>query len=643
MSSDLITFSHPPYLFLDWYQAVIFEIAIDDLEALDDAAFRRAREQIDFAVKKNVVGVMFKCPQCPRKLNLLASLIEPHLNKEGNKEFLVYIELHVVNTRNSDPWLYWNQLRCHLPPNDQLKLSLNLKNGYPSDQEVQRWAGEPVAIVRHTIIGPAAKVKARFVNDLLRFCVPIAQKREIAMLLDGVKRSDFKFVEKTWKFILSKLSKAFLGGSYVQHISDNPSAPMQPLRDNLLHSEYAVFEEDQMKYALYYHALVDAMVDRIDARETSRSSASSISEVDALLDSGISCYDSPTPERNYSPSHESEYIITKPLRPYEKGWIKYDVDTLIQHDDQIESLDHSGSLTVVVAGAGRGPLVTATLLAAQVAKINKITVHVIEKNPNVTQCLKDRVKTDWLPMYPGASIHIHPVDMRIDEITDLIQGEVDIVVSELLGSFGDNELSPECLGALLSHLNRDVICIPQSYSSYVQPIMSYKCHCKVQKRAIDEGKPPDTYLTSYHSMSFRNYYAASSTLPVWRFTHFPSSDNEQGNPYPTSKQITGECYFPTTISFLCHGFAGYFSAKLYGNIKISTRPENHTKNLPSWYPVYFPLVEPIFVEAGRGIGMKINRRITADETVAYDWQAFTHEETDKVTQDAASSSLESLS
>lgn len=43
----------------------------------------------------------------------------------------------------------------------------------------------------------------------------------------------------------------------------------------------------------------------------------------------------------------------------------------------------------------------------------------------------------------------------------------DLVVSELLGSFGDNELSPECLDSITDILLPTTISIPQQYTSYV--------------------------------------------------------------------------------------------------------------------------------------------------------------------------------
>jgi hypothetical protein len=50
-------------------------------------------------------------------------------------------------------------------------------------------------------------------------------------------------------------------------------------------------------------------------------------------------------------------------------------------------------------------------------------------------------------------------------------------VSELLGSFSDNELSPECLDGAQRLLKPGGISIPASYTSFLAPITS----CKMQE------------------------------------------------------------------------------------------------------------------------------------------------------------------
>lgn len=93
-----------------------------------------------------------------------------------------------------------------------------------------------------------------------------------------------------------------------------------------------------------------------------------------------------------------------------------------------------------VCGAGRGPLVTRCLQAAERAK-RAIRVVALEKNPGALIILQDKRLNEW-----GENrVEIKFGDMRTFDPPRDEKDKADIVVSELLGSFGDNELSPECL------------------------------------------------------------------------------------------------------------------------------------------------------------------------------------------------------
>lgn len=59
--------------------------------------------------------------------------------------------------------------------------------------------------------------------------------------------------------------------------------------------------------------------------------------------------------------------------------------------------------------------------------------------------LQERQRTEW-----GDNVQLLFGDMRTLSIPE----QVDILVSELLGSFGDNELSPECLDGAMRFLKR---------------------------------------------------------------------------------------------------------------------------------------------------------------------------------------------
>ena len=41
---------------------------------------------------------------------------------------------------------------------------------------------------------------------------------------------------------------------------------------------------------------------------------------------------------------------------------------------------------------------------------------------------------------------------------------------------------------------------------------------------------------------------------------------------------------------ICHGFAGYFEATLYGDVTLSIHPERAAGDMLSWFPIFFPLM-----------------------------------------------------
>ena len=107
-------------------------------------------------------------------------------------------------------------------------------------------------------------------------------------------------------------------------------------------------------------------------------------------------------------------------------------------------VSHFSSLTVMVVGAGRGPLVFRSLAAACRAKQN-IHVYAVEKNENAINTLLHLRNELW-----GDRVTVVYADMR--DFNPPVKA--DIIVSELLGSLGDNELSPECLDGAQRFLKR---------------------------------------------------------------------------------------------------------------------------------------------------------------------------------------------
>ncbi|XP_060777858.1 protein arginine N-methyltransferase 5 isoform X2 [Neoarius graeffei] len=185
---------------------------------------------------------------------------------------------------------------------------------------------------------------------------------------------------------------------------------------------------------------------------------------------------------------------------------------------------------LMVLGAGRGPLVNASLRAAKQAD-RKLRVYAVEKNPNAVVTLENWKFEEW-----GDQVTVISCDMREWTAPE----KADIIVSELLGSFGDNELSPECLdGAqhFLKDMNNN----------------RYQC------------------------------------------LHFKVSCNS-----------------------VLHGFAGYFETTLYKDVMLSIRPETHSPGMFSWFPILFPLKQPISLSGGDDMSVKF-WRCNNGKKVWYEW------------------------
>ncbi len=166
----------------------------------------------------------------------------------------------------------------------------------------------------------------------------------------------------------------------------------------------------------------------------------------------------------------------------------------------------------------------------------------------------------------------------------------DIMVSELLGSFGDNELSPECLDGAQKCLKPQGVSIPSSYTSFVAPISAAKLWKGVSEML--EGRGVDTpFVVKLHS-----YFQSADPQPLFRFDH--------PNPLPerlVDNSRFGSVSFQSSVRTTVHGFAGYFECVLYKDTTLSILPATHTPGMFSWFPLFIPLRAPLQVEAGHNI------------------------------------------
>lgn len=281
----------------------------------------------------------------------------------------------------------------------------------------------------------------------------------------------------------------------------------------------------------------------------------------------------------------------------------------------------SGAVVIAVAGSGRGPLVQRALQASQTTGV-PVEVYAVEKNPNAYVYLLRRNATEW-----GGRVQVVRTDMRswngplLSKTGEAPEkhGKVDILISELLGSFGDNELSPECLDGIQHVLAPQGISIPSSYTAHLSPIATPRLHAELLSRAEGDKTAFDTpWVVLLYQLDF-----AARKVPghpryqlAWEFSHpvFEATWKQMvargkggliggvGGSMEGSVGANEHNARYSRVKFVCfhrgviHGLAGYFESTLFEcegvKVEISTHPERidqKSKDMISWFPIFFPL------------------------------------------------------
>ena len=258
------------------------------------------------------------------------------------------------------------------------------------------------------------------------------------------------------------------------------------------------------------------------------------------------------------------------------------------------------TVVVLIVGAGRGPLIRAALNASKNTGI-KIRTLVIEKNPNAIVTLTSLIKTMW----PSEDITLISKDMRKVELEE----KADILVSELLGSIGDNELSPECLDGAQQLLKPTGISIPSDSVAYIRPVMASKAYSEVADKKFNMSEMEQKSHAEMNWLSYlSNVYYIDKPQELWAFYHPNRDEIIDNNRYKSIK-------FTAKLDCYLHGFSGYFTSTLYKEIEISILPKTHTHGMASWYSMFLPIISPFVVKKGQSFSLQIWRKVKSDKMV----------------------------
>lgn len=399
---------------------------------------------------------------------------------------------------------------------------------------------------------------------------------------------------------VDKLTAARRYFSSLETFRDTLQAPLQPLMDNLESETYETFERDLFKYSQYEEAILRAM-------QQFHSKADSEIETDSL------------------------------------------------------------SMIIAVVGAGRGPLVDACLRAYDsyrgwfsheicghepfAQSVFALRVFAVEKNANAVRVLRRRLGPPEGVDYTHCKYHHHhdraakadPWDPSVVEVVasdmrnwrPLEAEKVDLLVSELLGSFGDNELSPECLDCAQHCTKATTVSIPHSYTSYLAPVANSKAW--MQARDVLSGNGLHTPLV----VNQHAYFQLGEAQPVFTFTHprEPSTQGQELNIEDNARFTRLEFPAPSKEigpvrkgDVVMHGFVGYFDAVLHPEVEgggdvgagaaitISTNPRTLTPQMTSWFPVFFPLEVPVTLKLDEELTASFWRCVSDKRRIVwYEW------------------------
>jgi type II protein arginine methyltransferase len=427
----------------------------------------------------------------------------------------------------TDGWNAWDSLRHMTGHHHRLSVVLEVGEDVPSDPRVlQRWAAEPVkAVLLPTSLFLTNKKGFPVLSKKHQNALAVLLRFKIQIIFSGRPRhadlfaSYAEYIQHLRSRAASELTE---GERFTQSYKDTLQSPLQPLMDNLEGQTYETFERDATKYIQYERAVASAL-------EEYRTNCLRNAEHEGML-----------PQQRYvlptaHPMPPSPPGLPQPQSPpastcEDETHIDVDIGDLDELGESVAKKHFNRTAVVMVVGAGRGPLVAAALGASLSTGV-PIRVFAVEKNENAVITLRNRVMSErW------NNVTIVSCDMRTWQPPD---GQLaDLLVSELLGSWGDNELSPECLDGAQRFLKPVTgVSIPCDYSSFLAPVSCSKLW--MGARDIDlmggagcggTGRPGTkaTSLDMPYVVKFHNVFQIADPLPVFRFEH-PNWGVDAGN------------------------------------------------------------------------------------------------------------------
>ncbi|GFE55326.1 skb1 methyltransferase family protein [Babesia ovis] len=538
------------------------------------------------------LGLRAVCIHCEPIFQQAGSLSETH-ELLANLAQRLKAYLHSPNmptvclsfAANDAAWGYWSAIHEMTNYTPQLKVAILIDED--NAEHLERWIAEPLtaviireslfvkegenvrlkpAVVPHLMFLLTHDVKIMLSGDfnfnLLREASELrsTDSLELISLRDletppmenGIGIKEAMSAVKAVYAAMPPLSEA---QKFSIEYHDVLQEPLQPVRDNLETATYEYFERCTRKYAQYESAINAWLKDFL---------AGKIPRINAAENGCLGGKQEP---------------CTRPV--------------------------------IYIVGAGRGPLVDCSLRALNHHKVEEFSIYALEKNPATVFTLKHKIATNAINGWNKVKIIFQ--DMRTLKPSE----PADLVLSELLGSFGDNELAPECLDGVQNAFHsyypgHNVTFMPNSFISYAEPVYAPKVWANLNLLKTEKHFQ-QPYIVALHKMC----KIVDEPKACFKYEH----PNEHVKKWKRGDgDLPGTCLHPNDHNdrYICvtykakldcfiHGFAGYFECMLYGDIKMSIVPGVMDDQI-SWFPMFFPLLSPIYVKESQLIMLHFWRK-----------------------------------
>ncbi len=111
-------------------------------------------------------------------------------------------------------------------------------------------------------------------------------------------------------------------------------------------------------------------------------------------------------------------------------------------------------------------------------------------------------------------------------------------------------------------------------------------------------------METAYVVKLHNFCQLAAAQPCFTFAHPNRAARIDNTRYARLR-------FPAPVSATVHGFAGYFEAKLHGDIAISIVPQTFSTGMFSWFPIYIPLRTPVYARKGSAVEVHVWRCVSS--------------------------------